>query len=82
MGRLPERPNGPLLKALRAHGAVFSDDRLPLTVSGGLRGGEYRLPGDVSSQFFTGLLLALPLLAEGTANLWPIRRWNPPPIST
>ena len=63
-GRLPERPNGPLLSALRAHGAAFAGDGLPLTISGGLRGGEYRLPGDVSSQFFTGLLLALPLLAE------------------
>ena len=63
-GRLPERPNGPLLSALRAHGAAFADDGLPLTISGGLRGGEYHLPGDVSSQFFTGLLLALPLLAE------------------
>lgn len=63
-GRLPERPNGPLLNALRAHGAAFAAEGLPLTVSGGLRGGEYRLPGDVSSQFFTGLLLALPLLAE------------------
>ena len=63
-GRLPERPNGPLLNALRAHGAAFTGEGLPLTVSGGLRGGEYRLPGDVSSQFFTGLLLALPLLVE------------------
>ena len=63
-GRLPERPNGPLLNALRAHGAAFAGEGLPLTVSGGLRGGEYHLPGDVSSQFFTGLLLALPLLAE------------------
>ena len=63
-GRLPERPNGPLLSALRAHGAAFAGEGLPLAVSGGLRGGEYHLPGDVSSQFFTGLLLALPLLAE------------------
>ena len=63
-GRLPERPNGPLLKAMRAHGAAFKGEGLPMTVSGGLRGGEYHLPGDVSSQFFTGLLLALPLADE------------------
>lgn len=61
-GRLPQRPNGPLIDAMRAHGARFAGERLPLTVSGGLRGGEYHLPGDVSSQYFTGLLLALPLL--------------------
>ena len=62
-GRLPERPNGPLFRPARP-GAAFSGEGLPLTVSGGLRGGEYHLPGDISSQFFTGLLLALPLLAE------------------
>ena len=33
-----------------------------LTVRGSLPCGEYRLPGNVSSQFFTGLLFALPLL--------------------
>ena len=33
-----------------------------LTVRGRLRPGEYPLPGDVSSQFVTGLLFALPLL--------------------
>jgi len=35
-----------------------------LTVRGALKSGEYSLPGDVSSQFFTGLLFALPLLGE------------------
>lgn len=35
-----------------------------LTVEGRLRPGEYEIPGDVSSQFATGLLLALPLLQE------------------
>lgn len=66
-GRLPQRPNEPLLKAMQAHGARFAGQGLPLTVSGGLRGGEYHLPGDVSSQYFTGLLLALPLLKEDSA---------------
>ena len=38
------------------------EDRwLPLTVSGPLKGGTYPLRGDVSSQFITGLLYALPL---------------------
>ena len=36
---------------------------LPLTVRGGLKSGDFALPGDVSSQYFTGLLFALPLLA-------------------
>lgn len=38
-----------------------ADKWLPLTVSGPLKGGTYHLRGDVSSQFITGLLYALPL---------------------
>ena len=61
-GRLPSRPNAPLLVALRAHGAKIQGDYLPLTVEGGLAPGAYSLPGDVSSQYFSGLLFVLPLL--------------------
>ena len=61
-GRLPQRPNAPLVSALRAHGAVIDGDLLPMTVSGPLAGGRWSLPGDVSSQYVTGLLFALPLL--------------------
>ena len=61
-GRLPERPNKPLTDALRAHGAVIDADTLPMNAEGPLRGGLWSLPGDVSSQYVTGLLLALPLL--------------------
>ena len=61
-GRLPSRPNGPLLQALRDHGASMDGEYLPLTVTGGLTSGDYQLPGDVSSQYFSGLLFALPLL--------------------
>ena len=64
-GRLPERPMGALCGALRAHGASVSADKLPITVSGALRGGEFTLPHDVSSQYVTGLLFALALKAEG-----------------
>ena len=61
-GRLPQRPNAPLVEALRAHGAVVDSDLLPMAVSGSLTGGRWTLPGDVSSQYVTGLLFALPLL--------------------
>lgn len=67
-GRLPERPNEPLLRALEMHGARFAGRRVPLRAGGGLRPGEFALPGDVSSQFFTGLLLALALL-QGESTL-------------
>ncbi|MBR2572628.1 MAG: 3-phosphoshikimate 1-carboxyvinyltransferase [Clostridia bacterium] len=61
-GRLPQRPLFPITEELRRHGVRVSGDRLPLSIEGRLTPGEYRLPGDVSSQFVTGLLFALPLL--------------------
>lgn len=66
-GRLPERPLGELLAALERGGITFSGERLPFTMSGRLRAGEYRLPGDVSSQYVSGLLLALPALPGESA---------------
>ncbi|MBQ3424066.1 MAG: 3-phosphoshikimate 1-carboxyvinyltransferase [Clostridia bacterium] len=61
-GRLPERPNAPLVDALRDHGARIDSDRLPMGVKGPIDPGLWRLPGNVSSQYITGLMLALPLL--------------------
>ncbi|MBR0374039.1 MAG: 3-phosphoshikimate 1-carboxyvinyltransferase [Mogibacterium sp.] len=63
-GRLPERPLSPLRELLEEHGAVIaeSENCAEIRVSGQLTPGEYRLPGNVSSQFISGLLLALPLL--------------------
>lgn len=62
-GRLPKRPIGVYLDCLPPHGVLCETaGGLPLTVSGQLEPGEFRLPGNVSSQFVTGLLLALPLL--------------------
>lgn len=61
-GRLPTRPLGVYADCLPRHGvALQTAGGLPLTVTGQLRGGEFALPGDVSSQFITGLLFALPL---------------------
>ena len=66
---LRERPMGPLVATLRHLGAGVEDDRpgrLPLTVvAGGLRGGSVHLPGSVSSQFVSGLLLSGPAMAAG-----------------
>ncbi len=65
-GRLAQRPMGPLIEQLEAHGcqAYLDQEKKTLSISGQLTPGAYRLPGDVSSQFFTGLLFALPLLGE------------------
>ena len=62
-GRLPKRPTDIYKTMLEAHGASLTypenGDFLPLKVSGRLTAGEYSLRGDISSQFVTGLLLAL-----------------------
>lgn len=64
-GRLPSRPLSPLYEEMIAHGAVLDPQGSgPLSVSGKLRGGSYTMAGNVSSQFTTGLLLALSLLDE------------------
>ena len=62
-GRLPNRPITPYLEALPLHGVSFEyDNTMPFTVSGQLTAGRYEIRGDISSQFITGLLLALPML--------------------
>ena len=65
-GRLPERPLDPFLNIFDNKKIAYTKgkDSLPLTVKGRLKGGIYELPGNVSSQFFTGLLMALPLLPD------------------
>ena len=64
-GRLPQRPIGDYLRLLPEHGVKCeSDGGLPLTISGKLTGGIFEIAGDVSSQYITGLLLALPILNE------------------
>ena len=67
-GRLPERPIGVLLDEMARHGCKADSDHLPVTLEGKLRSGVYTLPGNVSSQFITGLLFALPLL-EGESEI-------------
>ncbi len=62
-GRLPERPMQVLCALLRAHGVAVDADFLPIHIFGKLQSGRYELPGDVSSQYISGLLFALPLLA-------------------
>ena len=68
-GRLRERPLTPYIDIFKEKNIAFSKaDGLPLKVKGPLAPGEYRLAGNVSSQFVTGLLYALPLL-EGDSKL-------------
>ncbi|WP_298033444.1 3-phosphoshikimate 1-carboxyvinyltransferase [uncultured Dysosmobacter sp.] len=61
-GRLMERPQKPYFDIFDEKGIFYEQKDGSLTVRGHLGPGEYRLPGNVSSQFVTGLLYALPLL--------------------
>ncbi len=67
-GRLMERPLTPYFDLFDEKGLFHESKSGALTVTGMLTPGEYRLPGNVSSQFITGLLYALPLL-EGDSGI-------------
>lgn len=77
-GKLPYRPISPLKEEMEFHGCSFAmKNNTPkagnkhveiCTVHGRLTPGNYRLAGNVSSQFITGLLMALPLL-DGDSRL-------------
>lgn len=56
------RPLTPYREALAPSGVELRPERNGVRLSGRLQSGVYRLPGDQSSQFVSGLLLALPLL--------------------
>ena len=63
-GRLPERPISPLYGELIKGGCTLSPEGTnPFVAEGQLKSGVYTLPGNVSSQFITGLLISLPLLS-------------------
>ncbi len=59
---LAKRPLGELINVLKEHGANIDSDSLPLSVSGKLTPGAYTIDGSISSQYITGLLMALPIL--------------------
>ena len=63
-GRLPNRPISALTQEMSAHGVQFSGKQLPFRTSGRIAGGIYEIPGNISSQFLSGLLMALPLCGE------------------
>ncbi|SHI75194.1 3-dehydroquinate synthase [Parasporobacterium paucivorans] len=65
-GRLPKRPIHAYQEAFTANGVIMdfpeNGDSLPLRIRGRLTAGKFELPGNISSQYISGLLLALPLL--------------------
>ena len=67
-GRLMQRPQSVYQELFASQGLRFEQEGDTLTVAGPLRPGCFSLAGDVSSQFISGLLFALPLL-DGDSRL-------------
>ncbi|MHC1719371.1 MAG: 3-phosphoshikimate 1-carboxyvinyltransferase [Clostridiaceae bacterium] len=69
-GELADRPLGPYYEIFADQKISYknSNGKLPLTIDGNLKPGEYRVNGSISSQFISGLLFALPLL-EGDSKI-------------
>lgn len=67
-GSLLSRPMDMMTEPLRELGVrvAAEGNYLPLTVQGPIKGGEVHIDGSAGSQFITGLLMALPLAADGT----------------
>ncbi|MFA6807693.1 MAG: 3-phosphoshikimate 1-carboxyvinyltransferase [Eubacteriales bacterium] len=65
-GRLVERPLETYYKLFREQSIDFSNyaGHLPLKVRGLLKSGDYRIKGNISSQFITGLMFLLPQLEK------------------
>lgn len=62
-GRLADRPMEIMKTLLEEHGCTMTPQGSnPIEIRGKLSSGVYSLPGNVSSQYVTGLLFALPLL--------------------
>jgi len=66
--RLMSRPLSIYEELCRKDGFIWENGPDGLRVQGKLRSGDYSIPGNVSSQFITGLLLALPKV-EGESRL-------------
>lgn len=76
--KLPQSSLSPLYKELEKHGAKMSPEGMsPLLLSGKLKGGTFTIRADISSQFVSGLLFALPLLREDSTLILTGRRESP-----
>ena len=65
-GRLPQRPLSPLWEEMERMGCTLSRPTADtIYCTGQLQSGQYTIPGNISSQYISGLLLCFPLLKEG-----------------
>lgn len=82
--KLPQRPITPFVEEFPKHGVTFDFSKaesgctLPCSVSGKLTSGWFEIDGGLSSQFITGLLLALPIL-DGDSDIVLTSKLNSKP---
>ncbi len=70
--KLLSRPLSVYAEICEKQGIAYRQDKTSVTVQGRLQSGDFRFRGDISSQFVTGLLYALPLLSgDSTITLLP-----------
>ena len=70
--QLMKRPMNVYESLSKEKGLTFAQDERSVVVKGPLKAGEYRVAGNVSSQFISGLLFALPLVkGDSTINIIP-----------
>ena len=64
---LQKRPMRPLLEALSTIGAKHNseDGKPPIKITGKISGGDIKIPGNLSSQFISALLIIAPLTKKG-----------------
>ena len=71
-GSLMRRPMSVYENLAKEKGYVYAQDEQSVMVKGPLKAGEYKVAGDISSQFISGLLFALPLTdGDSTLNITP-----------
>ena len=63
---LPNRPITPYLEEFPSHGVNFISEKMPYITEGKLSGGDFYCTGDISSQFITGYMMAMPLIGEAS----------------
>ncbi|HOV69335.1 MAG TPA: 3-phosphoshikimate 1-carboxyvinyltransferase [Clostridia bacterium] len=68
-GRLPERPISEYKTLLNDKGVTLDSDKLPINIDGRLDSGVFEIPGNISSQYISGMLMALPLAGGGEIRL-------------
>ncbi|MDC1057859.1 3-phosphoshikimate 1-carboxyvinyltransferase [Nitrosopumilus sp.] len=70
---IQKRPMQPLLDALSSIGAkcISTDGKPPIKIKGQITGGDITIPGNLSSQFISSLLITAPLTKKGSMGNLP-----------